>query len=175
MGRGSSDQRKMAQDQLNMENAWRKEQRADQKYNRAQLMPHVQEQLNSEGYDPATQAAMTGASMEAGDAAYGSAREGMVNQAAKTRNEGSLFANLANLGQARMDQKASTARDLTKTFADEKQRRRDNGLKMMASIYGIDTNLLGGTAGLSNQALGQHAAGISKIGFGLGPLSMSSG
>ncbi len=168
MGRGSGDQRSMANQLYKKENKMVDTATAERGETRGMLLPQIQGNLQSEGYDPATKAAMTGTTMEAGDAAFNAEGQQMGNRVARTRNSAGFFSNMADLAAKRAQQKSESARGLVTQFAGEKQRRRELGQQQLASTYGIDTGLLSNIANLPNQALNNHAQGISK-GLSLGP------
>lgn len=169
MGRGSADQRDAASQERATADANVVAAQQERAAGRAQLMPSISALQNSEGYSDAEKGAQTGSAMEAIDANADSAQDQMQNQVAHTRNDAGGFGNMLQLAQTRGMQKADTARDLTTKFADEKAKRRLQGTQLMASTYGIDTNLLGNISGLPIGAVNAGNGAISK-GVSLGPL-----
>ena len=169
MGRGSSDQRAAAADERSAADKRTDAMMAERAEGRARLLPSVTELQNSEGYSDAEKGAQTGSAMEAIDQNADSAQDQMENRIARTRNDAGGFGNMLQLAQTRGMQKADVARDLQTKFADEKAKRRLQGAQLMSSMYGIDSNLLGGISGQGIAAVNAGNGAISH-GVSLGPL-----
>jgi hypothetical protein len=157
----------MATTQLDTQNQWIQAQQAERAEGRRMLLPGVQELMGSEGYSPEEREAILSGSMEALESGFGAGEAQIARTGARTRNTAGVAANIRELSRERGRAKSTTARGLKKSFADEKQRRRTQGLQMMGNLYGIDTQLLANISGLPIGALGAHAQGISQTSFQL--------
>lgn len=161
MGRGSSDQRAAASNERQIADRNTAIYNAERTAEKAPLSNFADAEMGSEGYSAGEKGDMTGSAMEATDAATNAAGQQMRNRAARTGSTGGMFANLRDLGIQRGQQKSDTARQLTQTFADEKQRRRMAGAQLKGNVYGVDTNLLSNVSGLGVNAVNAGNGAIS--------------
>lgn len=161
MGRGSSEQRKLAQQQLEIQNQWIQQQREEKAQARSRLIPEAEKLLGDQGYSPEEQSGILQSAMEPIGTVFDTARAGAERRQARTRNTAGYGEMVSEMSRQEAREKARAARETTTQFADEKQRRRLAGLQYLGNIYGVDTNLLQSTAGLPIGSLGQHAQGIA--------------
>jgi hypothetical protein len=167
MGRGSKQQRKLAEQQLKLEQQKLASAEAERREAKAALLPKLEEL--GRPYSPEEEAAIVGRTMESADAGFGAGIDQMRRLGARTRNVAGIPANIRELTRERARTKSDLARGIRTGIADEAHRRKSTQAQMLASLYGIDTNLLGQQRGLPYAALGAHSQGISQ-GFSLGPL-----
>ncbi|HXZ14206.1 MAG TPA: hypothetical protein VEG64_17600 [Candidatus Sulfotelmatobacter sp.] len=142
---------------------------------RSMMMPVIQGLLNSQGYTPAQQSAITQQSMGAANTAFDALRERAANQAAATNDTAAFPELTAQLGREQAQTLASQAQQNQITFANQQLKEQLAGLNALGQTYGIDTNLLGHAMGVPAQLLGvrQRASGGSSSGgmgglFGIG-------
>lgn len=172
MGRGSSSQRELSEQQLGIQNKLVNTQLAERAEGRRLLLPKATQLMNSEGYSGDEQNAMLGGSLESLDIGGDVGSQEVSRSSARRGNSAGVFSALAAMNADRARAKSDVRRSTTQSFADEKQRRQTLGLQTLASMYGIDTNLVGNVAGLPIGALNARAQGIGKwsgpLGFGGG-------
>lgn len=150
----------MASDQLNRDNAMADKLFAERAQGRSMLLPQANELMASEGYSPTEKAAQTRTSMEALNTGFDSGTQQLENRAAVTRNSAGVPAAMAEMARQRAMGKSDTAGKLEIGFADEKQRRQEEGRRLLASIYGMDTGAATSASHLPAADLGAHAQGI---------------
>jgi len=138
---------------------------------RSLMMPTIQSLLNSQGYTPAQQSAITQQSMGAANTAFDALREQAANRAAATNDTAGFNDLTAQLGREQAQTLASQAQQNQITFANQQLKEQLAGLNALGQTYGIDTNLLGHAMGVPAQLLGvrQRASGGSSAG-GMGSL-----
>jgi hypothetical protein len=142
---------------------------------RSQLMPTIQSLLNSQGYTPAQQSAITQQSMGAANTAFDALRERAANRAAATNDTAAAPELTAQLGREQAQTLASQAQQNQITFANQQLKEQLAGLNALGQTYGIDTNLLGHAMGIPSQLLsvrqrasmGSSTGGLGGL-FGLG-------
>jgi hypothetical protein len=142
---------------------------------RSLLMPTITSLLNSQGYTPAQQSAITQQSMGAANTAFDALRERAANRAAATNDTAAAPELTAQLGREQAQTLANTAQQNQITFANQQLKEQLAGLNALGQTYGIDTNLLGRAMGVPAQLLSvrQRASTGSSVGgagglFGLG-------
>jgi hypothetical protein len=143
---------------------------------RSLLMPTISSLLNSQGYTPQQQSAITQQSMGAANTAFDALRERAANRAAATNNSAGLGDLTAQLGREQAQTDASQAQQNQIAFANQKLNNQLAGLSALGQTYGIDTNLLGKAMGVPSELLGvrQRASDGSSIGGAsslIGPLT----
>lgn len=170
MGRGAQQStRNLVDQQLGIQNQYL--QQADQRalQDRSLLYPSIEQLLNSPGFSPAEQSAITQEGMGAARTAFDALRERAQNRLAMTNNPAGYNELTAELGREEAQNLAQQARQNQIAFADEKLRRRLAGLGGLGRTFGIDTNLLSRSMGIPAELLGvrAQASGGSTLG-GLG-------
>lgn len=140
------------------------------------LEPQYQQETLSQGYDPATKAAMTTSGMGAIGANIGGTQEDVARRAARTRNP----AGVAELTDALSRNKAlasgTEAANLQKEFADYENKQRQAGLSGLMGLEGLSADeqarLLGIAPGIlqARAAGGGWAQGFHDVLSGLGSL-----
>jgi hypothetical protein len=140
---------------------------------RSLLMPTIQNLLNSQGYTPAQQSAITQQSMGASNTAFDALRQRAANRVAATNNSAGYGDLTAQLGREQAQTDASQAAQNQVTFANQAVKEQMAGLNALGQTYGIDTNLLGKAMGVPSELLSvrQKASdGSSGLGglFGIG-------
>jgi hypothetical protein len=138
---------------------------------RSQLMPTIQSLLNSQGYTPAQQSAITQQSMGAANTAFDALRERAANRAAATNDTAAAPELTAQLGREQAQTLASQAQQNQIAFANQQLKEHLAGLNALGQTYGIDTNLLGHAMGIPSQLLGvRQRASMGSSAGGLGSL-----
>jgi hypothetical protein len=172
MSRGAqSSTRKLTDQQLQQQNQLISQSDQQGAQDRSLLMPTIQSLLNSTGYTPAQQSAITQQSMGAANTAFDALRERAANRAAATNDTAASADLTAQLGRQQAQTLASQAQQNQITFANQQLREQLAGLNALGQTYGIDTNLLGHAMGVPPQLLGvrQRASSGSSVG-GIGGL-----
>jgi hypothetical protein len=177
MGRGAQKAtRQLTDRQLALQNQLIQQANTSGSQDRSLLMPGIESLLNSQGYSPAEQSAITQEGMGAARTAYDALREGAQNRLAQTNNAAGYPELTADLGREEAQNLAQQARQNQIAFANEKLRRNLAGLGALGQTYGIDTNLLGRAMGIPAELLGvrANASSGSTLG-GLGGLFGGAG
>jgi hypothetical protein len=140
------------------------------------LIPTIQSLLNSQGYTPQQQSAITPQSPGASKTAFDALREKAANRAAATNNSAGYGDLTAQLGREQAQTYASQAQQNQVTFANQHLNERLAGLSALGQSYGVDTNLLGKAMGVPSELLGvrqRASTGSSTAGLG-GMLALGS-
>ncbi len=135
---------------------------------RSLLMPTIQSLLNSQGFTPQQQSAITQQSLGSVNTAFDALRQRAANRAAATNNSASFGDLLSQLGREQAQTEASQAQQNQIAFANRQLQERLAGLNALGQTYGIDTNLLGRAMGIPPELLSvrQRASGGSSSGLG---------
>jgi hypothetical protein len=138
---------------------------------RSLQMPTIANLLNSQGYTPQQQSAITQQSLGAANTAFDALRERAANRVAATNNSAGYGDLTAQLGRQQAQTDASQAQQNQVGFANQQLKEQLAGLSALGQTYGIDTNLLGKAMGVPSELLSvrQRASGGSSAG-GLGGL-----
>jgi len=138
---------------------------------RSLMMPTITSLLNSQGYTPQQQSAITQQSMGAANTAFDALRQRAANRAAATNNSAGYGDLLAQLGRQQAQTDASQAQQNQIAFANQQYKEQLAGLNALGQTYGIDTNLLGKAMGVPAELLNvrERASSGSSTG-GLGGL-----
>ncbi len=143
---------------------------------RSLMMPTIQSLLNSQGFTPQQQSAITQQSLGAANTAFDALRQRAANRVAATNNAAGYGDLTAQLGREQAQTDASQAQQNQIAFANRQLQEQLAGLSALGQTYGVDTNLLGRAMGVPAELLGvrQRASsgasvpGLSNL-FGLGP------
>jgi hypothetical protein len=157
MGRAASTTRAQIDQQTALQNQINQQLLAERAQGRSLLLPQF-EKLLSEGYSPAEQAAITGQSMGALGNVYDALRESAANRLARTRNSAGYGETLDELAREEGREKSSLAQQNQMAFANQALSNRLRGLQGIASLYGVDANLLARGLGIPAQLLGTRAS-----------------
>lgn len=157
MGRAASTTRAQVDQQTALQNQINQQLLGERAEGRSRLLPQYENLLN-QGYSPEEQAAITGQSMGALGNVYDSLRQGAANRLARTRNSAGYGENLDEMARQEGRDKSGLAQQNQIAFANEQQNRRLEGLQGIASLYGVDTNLLARGLGIPAQLLGVRAS-----------------
>lgn len=114
---------------------------------RSLMMPTIQTLLNSPGFTPAQQSAITQQSLGAANTAYDALRERAANRQAATNNSAGYGDLMAQLGRQQAQTDASQAQQNQIQFANRQLQEQLAGLNALGQTYGVDTNLLGKAMG----------------------------
>jgi hypothetical protein len=138
---------------------------------RSLMLPTITSLLNSQGYTPAQQSAITQQSLGVANTAFDALRERAANRQAATNNSAGYGDLTAQLGREQAQTDASQSQQNQIAFANQQLKEQLAGLSALGQTYGIDTNLLGRAMGVPAQLLGvqQRAAGGSST-SGLGSM-----
>ncbi|HKV06305.1 MAG TPA: hypothetical protein VJO53_14505 [Candidatus Acidoferrales bacterium] len=137
---------------------------------RSLMMPTIQRLLNSQGYTPEQQSAITQQSLGAANTAFDALRERAANRLAATNNSAGFGDLTAQLGREQAQTDASQAQQNQIAFANQKLRENLAGLNALGETYGIDTNLLGKAMGVPAELLSVRQRASGSSGGGLGSL-----
>jgi len=136
---------------------------------RSLLLPAIQGFLNSPGYTPAEQSAITQQSMGAANTAFDALRERAANRLAATNDTAGAPELTAQLGREQAQALANQAQQNQIAFANQRLKDQLAGLNALGQTYGIDTNLLGRAMGIAPELLGvRERASTGSSGGGLG-------
>lgn len=143
---------------------------------RSLMMPTIQSLLNSQGFTPQQQSAITQQSLGAANTAFDALRQRAANRLAATNNTSGYGDVLAQLGREQAQTDASQAQKNQIAFANRQLQEQLAGLNALGQTYGVDTNLLGRAMGVPAELLsvrqrastGSSVPGLSNL-FGLGP------
>src|SRR5271170_3599367 len=180
MGRSAQHTRNLTDQQLALQNQLISQSNQQGQQDRAAMMPTITSLLNSQGYTPQQQSAITQQSMGAANTAFDALRERAANRAAATNDTAAAPELTAQLGREQAQTLASQAQQNQIAFANQRTKDQLAGLSALGQTYGIDTNLLGHAMGVPAQLLGvrQRASTGSSTGglgslFGLGASAAS--
>lgn len=142
---------------------------------RSLLLPTVTSLLNSQGYTPQQQSAITQQSLGAANTAFDALRQRAANRTAATNNSAGYADLAAQLGRQQAQTNASQAQQDQIAFANQQFKEQLAGLNALGQTYGIDTNLLGRAMGVPSDLLnvrqraanGSSTSGLGGL-FGLG-------
>ena len=157
MGRAANTTRAQIDQQTALQNQINQQLLGERAQGRQVLLPQF-EKLLSEGYSPGEQAAITGQSEGALGNVYDSLRESAANRLARTRNSAGYGETLDEMARQEGRDKSGLTQQNQIAFANEQQNRRLEGLQGIASLYGVDTNLLARGLGIPAQLLGARAS-----------------
>lgn len=169
--------RNLTDKQLAIQNQLLQQASAEGQQDRSLLLPTIEQLLNSPGYSPTEQSAITQAGMGAVKTAYDALRESAQNRLARTHNEAGFGELEAELGRNEAQALSSQATQNQVLFANEKLRRQLAGLGALGQTYGIDTNLLGRAMGVPAELLAVRArasGGSSGIGSLIGDAGLAA-
>ena len=172
MSRGAqSTTRQLTDQQLAQQNQLISQSNQQSQSDRSAMLPTIQSLLNSQGYTPQQQSAMTQQSMGAANTAFDSLRQRAANRQAATNDTAGYGDTLAQLGRQQAQTDASQAQQNQISFANQQLKEQLAGLNALGQTYGVDTNLLGKAMGVPSELLSvrQRASTGSSTG-GLGSL-----
>ena len=176
MSRGAQQTtRNLSDQQLAQQNQMMSQENQSDTQDRSLLMPTIQSLLNSQGYTPQQQSAITQQSMGAANTAFDALRERAANRTAATNNSAGYGDLTAQLGREQAQTDASQAQQNQIAFANQQLKEQLAGLSALGQTYGVDTNLLGKAMGVPSELLGvrqrastgSSTAGLSGM-LGLG-------
>lgn len=121
---------------------------------RSLMMPTIQSLLNSQGYTPQQQSAITQQSLGAANTAFDALRQRAANRTATTNNSAGYGDLMAQLGREQAQTDASQAQQNQIAFANRQLQEQLAGLSALGQTYGVDTNLLGRAMGVPSELLG---------------------
>jgi hypothetical protein len=168
MGRAAQHTRNLTDQQLALQNQLISQSNQQGQQDRSAMMPTITSLLNSQGYTPQQQSAITQQSMGAANTAFDALRERAANRVAATNNSAGYGDLTAQLGREQAQTDASQAQQNQIAFANQKLKENLAGLSALGQTYGVDTNLLGKAMGVPSELLGvrQRASGSSGSGLG---------
>lgn len=172
MSRGAQrTTRQLTEQQLAQQNQLINQSNQSGLQDRSLLLPTITSLLNSQGFTPAQQSAITQQSLGAANTAFDALRERAANRQAATNNSAGYGDLVTQLGRERAQTLASQAQQNQIAFANRQLQEQLAGLNALGQTYGVDTNLLGRAMGVPAQLLGvqQRASSGSSIG-GLGSI-----
>ena len=124
------------------------------------MMPTITSLLNSQGYTPQQQSAITQQSMGAANTAFDALRQRAANRMAATNNSAGYGDLTAQLGREQAQTDASQAQQNQIQFANQQLKEQMAGLNALGQTYGIDTNLLGKAMGVPSELLERAPARV---------------
>src|ERR1700691_3888363 len=138
-----SNTRNLTDQQLAQQNQLISQSNQQGEQDRSLLMPTITGLLNSQGYTPQQQSAITQQSLGAANTAFDALRQRAANRVAATNNSAGSGDLTAQLGREQAQTDASQSQQNQIAFANQKRNNQLAGLSALAQTYGIDTNLLG--------------------------------
>jgi hypothetical protein len=172
MSRGAqSTTRQLTDQQLAQQNQLISQSGQQSQQDRSAIMPTITSLLNSQGFTPQQQSAITQQSMGAANTAFDALRQRAANRQAATNDTAGFGDTLAQLGRQQAQTDASQAQQNQISFANQQLKEQLAGLNALGQTYGVDTNLLGKAMGVPSELLSvrQRASTGSSTG-GLGSL-----
>jgi len=170
MSRGAQQStRNLTDQQLAQQNQMISQESQADAQDRSLLVPTIQSLLNSQGYTPQQQSAITQQSLGASNTAFNALQEKAANRAAATNNSAGFGDLTAQLGREQAQTDASQAQQNQVTFANQQLKEQLAGLSALGQTYGVDTNLLGKAMGVPSELLGvrqRASTGSSTAGLG---------
>jgi hypothetical protein len=155
MSRGAQQTtRNLTDQQLAQQNQAISQESQSDTQDRSLLMPTIQSLLNSQGYTPQQQSAITQQSLGASNTAFDALREKAATRTAATNNSAGYGDLTAQLGREQAQTDASQAQQNQVTFANQQLKEQLAGLSALGQTYGVDTNLLGKAMGVPSELLG---------------------
>ncbi len=170
MGRSAQHTRNLTDQQLAQQNQLISQSNQQSQQDRAAMMPMITSLLNSQGYTPQQQSAITQQSMGAVNTAFDALRERAANRMAATNNSAGYGDLTAQLGREQAQTDASQAQQNQIQFANQQLKEQMDGLNALGQAYGIDTNLLGKAMGVPSELLGVRQRASQSSSSGLGSL-----
>jgi len=170
MSRGAQQAtRNLTDQQLAQQNQMISQESQSDAQDRSLLVPTIQSLLNSQGFTPQQQSAITQQSLGASNTAFNALQERAANRAAATNNSAGFGDLTAQLGREQAQTDASQAQQNQVTFANQQLKEQLAGLSALGQTYGVDTNLLGKAMGVPSELLGvrqRASTGSSTAGLG---------
>lgn len=170
MSRGAQrTTRQLTDQQLAQQNNQISQESQSDAQDRSLLLPTIQGLLNSQGYTPQQQSAITQQSLGASNTAFDALRERAANRTAATNNSAGYGDLTAQLGREQAQTDASQAQQNQIAFANQQLKEQMAGLSALGQTYGLDTNLLGKAMGVPAELLGvrqRSSTGSSTGGLG---------
>jgi len=145
--------RNLTDQQLAQQNQLISQSNAQGQQDRSAMLPTITSLLNSQGYTPQQQSAITQQSLGAANTAFDALRQRAANRAAATHNSAGFGDLTAQLGREQAQTDASQAQQNQIAFANQKLKENLAGLNALGQTYGIDTNLLGKAMGVPAELL----------------------
>jgi|SRR5579862_1140019 len=154
MSRAAQQQtRNLTDQQLAQQNNLISQSNQQGQQDRSLMLPSITSLLNSQGYTPQQQSAITQQSLGASNTAFDALRQRAANRAAATNNSAGFGDLTAQLGREQAQTDASQAQQNQIAFANQKLKENLAGLSALGQTYGIDTNLLGKAMGVPSELL----------------------
>jgi len=125
------------------------------------LQPAYTQESMSQGYDPATKAAITNSGMGAIGASIGGTAEDASRRAARTRNPSGVSDIQDALSQNKALAEGSEAGNIQKQFADYQNQQRQAGLSGLMGLHGLSADEQAKLLALGPSTLDARAAGPS--------------
>jgi hypothetical protein len=152
MSRGAQQQTQQeTEQQLGLQNQLISQTNQEGQQELGELMPTIQNLLNSPGYTPAQQSAIEQQGMGAARTAYDALQETAANRVARTNNAAGYGALQSELGQEEAQTLANQAQSDHIAFANEQINQQMAGVNALESTYNINSNLLGKAIGVPSQ------------------------
>jgi hypothetical protein len=169
MSRGAQQTtRNLTDQQLAQQNQMISQEGQSDAQDRSLLMPTFQSLLNSQGYTPQQQSAITQQSSDASNTAFKALQEKPANRTAATNNSAGYGHLTAQPGREQAQTDASQAQQNQVMFANQQLKEQLAGLSALGQTYGVDTNLLGKAMGVPSELLGvrqRASTGSSSAGL----------
>ena len=168
--------RQLTDQQLAQQNQLISQSNQQGQQDRSLMLPTVTSLLNSQGYTPQQQSAITQQSLGAANTAFDALRQRAANRAAATNNAAGFGDLTAQLGREQAQTDAGQAQQNQIAFANQKLKENLAGLNALGQTYGIDTNLLGKAMGVPSELLSvrQRASQNEPYGVGTGLFGLGS-
>lgn len=156
----------MSQELFNTQKEYTAQDRATREQGRQLVQPLAQGLASSQGYSPEEQAALTAETTGVASSAYGKAADQLSRRVSRTHNTAGYAGARAELAREEAKQQASTTRQNRLAISDEKQRRNEQGINLLARLYDIDTGAFTSGRGGANASLENYTNLANQKGFG---------
>lgn len=156
----------MSQNLFNWQRGVSEEERGVKREARAEIAPRAEALAESTGYSPEEQSALFQETMGPAASAFGKAREALGRRVARTRNTAGYAGGMAELAREEAKTQAEAGRRTRLAIADEQQRRREQGINLLARLYGEDVGAFTAGRRAAEGPLAEYANLANQKGFG---------
>jgi hypothetical protein len=166
MGRGAEAQtQQMTDQQLASINALNQQFLGQQQQVGTNLSSQYQSIANNPNLSPADQAAVTSQSQGSIASAFDSLQQSAANRVARTNNSAGFSELTDDLARQKGIAEGNQAQQNQLAFSNTAFQRQMAALQGLSGLYGVDSNLLGRTLGISSQLLSVRANASKPSGF----------
>lgn len=161
MGRGSKSQRRLAEQQLNLERGRVEEERARRGAGEARILPEIEKFTKTPGLTEEEERQFEQERLGGISNVWGARRQEAAARRARTGSTAGYYDWLSESGREEGREKEGAVRRLGLDKFGLRRQDEVTGLQALMNLYGIDANLLSRISGLPYEALGARAQGIA--------------